>query len=293
VATKSTESDRPFQLAVAGGAALLAAILFAVRFCSGVPMPAKPPAPSVSQASANELIASADSTPIAYKNYVESDASAAGVPVPTMADMARKLPYRVDESHHGLEPGDPPLEVAGLRLSVIAAAGENGRDLILVIENPGDHDLAYDVVTKPSYGTRTCNGRDILPLNAMVVPRKGVVRRSECLWRGGEVLGIDRVETLELSQLEAYYVSRVPPTAVGIELRLAQGHRPLLPMGVQVCNVVMSQSIRAGLESGAVTWRDLIDFYARHRCDTYHFPEGYRAFRKDGERPLPAVSPGE
>ena len=135
---------------------------------------------------------------------------------------------------------------------MIAAAGENARDLVLVIENPGDHDLAYDIVTKPSYGTRACGARDVLPFNAMVVPRHGVVRRSECVWRGGMVLGIDRVETLELSPLEAYYVSRVPPLAIGIDLRLAQGHKPLLPMGVRLCNVVMSQSIRAGLESGAV-----------------------------------------
>ena len=121
MATKSTDAgDRTFQLAAGGGAALLAAILFAVRFCSGVPMPAKPPAPTRSRVGRRRLLASADATPIAYKNYVESDAAAAAVAVPTVADMGKKLVYRVDEAHHGLEPGDPPLDVAGLRLSVIA-----------------------------------------------------------------------------------------------------------------------------------------------------------------------------
>jgi hypothetical protein len=52
------------------------------------------------------------------------------------------------------------------------------------------------------------------------------------------------------------------------------------------------QAVRSGLERGEIGWRDLIDFYARHRCQTYQFPLLYRAFKIDGERPVPAVSVG-
>jgi hypothetical protein len=255
-------------------------------------MPPKPPAPHVDPQAARDVLASADATPLAYKGYLQTDAETAGVPVPSVEAMGRKLVHRIDEAHVGLAPGDPPREIAGLRLSAVVQRGDNGDDLVLVIDNPGERDLAYDIVTKPSYGTSACNQRTIVAFNAMVVAAHAAEKRSECIYRSGMVLGIERVETLELAPLQTYYVSRVPPQAVGIELRLAQGHRPSLPGGVSVCNIAMSQSIRAGLENGTFGWRDLVDFYARHRCDTYRFPEDYRAFTKDGERPLPVVAGG-
>jgi len=47
--------------------------------------------------------------------------------------------------------------------------------------------------------------------------------------------------------------------------------------------------VRSGIERGDITWRDLADFYARHRCQTYPFPPKYHAFRENGEQALPAV----
>jgi hypothetical protein len=288
VATTSTD-DRRFQLAVIAGAAVLAAALFALRFCSGVPMPPRPPPPRLDTATARDVLASADATPLAYKGYVEGDAEAAGLPAPSVAAMGRRLPYLVDRARRALAPGDPPVEIAGLRLQAVVERTGGSDNLVLVIDNPGDADLAYDVVTKPSFGTQGCNQRSVISFNAMVVARHATERRSECLYRSGMVLGVERVETLALMPLESFYVSRVPPHAVGIEPRLEQGHKPSLPARVSVCNIAMSQSIRAALEQGAVTWRDLVDFYARHRCDTYRFPESYRAFEQDSERPLPVV----
>ncbi len=51
----------------------------------------------------------------------------------------------------------------------------------------------------------------------------------------------------------------------------------------------MSQAVRSGIERHEISWRDLVDFYARHRCQTYQFPTSYRALTSDGERPIPAV----
>jgi hypothetical protein len=256
-------------------------------------MPPKPPAPHVdSTSAARDVLASADATPLAYKGYLEGDAHRAGVSMPGLEAMGRRLAYRVDDVRRGLSVGDPPIEIAGLRLQVVLERGDAGQDLVLVIANPGDVDLAYDVVTKPSYGTQACTKRKVLPFDAMVVAHHSDEKRSECIYRDGMVLGIERVETLELNPLEAYYVSRVPPSAVGLESRVGQGHKPSLPGGVSVCNVAMSQSIRAGLEQGAIGWRDLVDYYARHRCDTYRFPEGYRAFTGSDSLPLPVVGGG-
>ena len=55
------------------------------------------------------------------------------------------------------------------------------------------------------------------------------------------------------------------------------------------CFQVMECDDRTLLDQWMANWRDLVDFYARHRCETYTFPEGYRAFERDGARPLPAI----
>ena len=284
----ATSTDRGFRIAVLAGAGVLVLLMTVLRFCGELRLPAKLPPPHT-DVSADQLLATADASPLAWRGYVEKDAAAAGVAVPSPAAMARRLAYRVDEGHRALEPGDPPVEVAGLRLSAQVVKAETGDVLALVIENPGAVDLGYRVMTRPSTGTQICHSRPLLPYNAMVVAHGSRETRSECRMRRGLYLHVDRVETVEVGSLSAVYVSRVPPVAVGVEPRVAQGHRPLLAKGFATCNVVMSRSLQAELEQGRIGWRDLVDFYARHRCDTYQFPESYRAFTKDGERQLPAV----
>jgi len=290
VATTPTDarSEQIVQYASIGGAAVLAAVLFGVRFCGGVSMPPKPPAPRIDPANARDVLASASETALAYKGIIETDAHDAGLPVPTVEEMGRHLVPTLTEPGVALAPGDAPRQIGALWLQAVVQSSEHGDDLVLVIDNRGDRDLAYDVVTTPSYGTGACGQRTILSFDANVVAPHSQERRSECVYRNGMVLGVSRVETLELNPLEAYYVSRVPPQALGLEQRRAQGHRPTVP-GTRMCNLVMSQSIRGAIQSGQLRWRDLVDFYARHRCDTYQFPENYRAFEKDGEHPLPVV----
>ena len=94
-------------------------------------------------------------------------------------------------------------------------------------------------------------------------------------------------ETVEVSPLSAWYLSQLPPQVVGIEARIARGHR-----GVEArekCSPLVSAVVRAGLDRGDIGWRDLVDFYSRHRCQTYQFPSHYRALKSDGERAMPAV----
>jgi len=84
-------------------------------------------------------------------------------------------------------------------------------------------------------------------------------------------------------------LNHVPPAIVGIDPRVARGHRPAT---TQRCTSAVSQAGRSGLERGEIGWRDLVDFYARHRCQTYQFPLTYRAFNRDNERTVPAGSSG-
>jgi len=197
--------------------------------------------------------------------------------------MQKKLAYRVDEARHTLEPGQPPIDLAGLRLHV----ERSGDQVVLVVENKLQSDVAYNIATTASSGSSQCMKASPLPFNAMVISKGSSERRTECLWRDGMSINVSKVETLEVLPLSAWYLSQVPPSQVGIEDRIARGHR-----GVQtseVCSPIMPAVVRTALDRGDLGWRDLVDFYARHRCQSYPFPTTYRAVKSDGERSIPAV----
>lgn len=272
----------------AGGVGLVAALVF-LRFCGEVTMPPKPPPPRFDDSPekvADDLRRSND----VYLQAVARDAQKAGLPRPTDADVTRAFTWRSDATRRVLAPGAAPIEVAGLRLSAIKHRHDGSEPLLsLVIENPAAAPVAYLVETAVSSGDAACLSRTLLAHNGNVVAAGGREVRSECEYKRGAELYVVRVESAEVTPLAAYYLSLVPPRALGGAPRVALGHKPALPAGVVTCNVSVSQSVVSALEDGDLRWRDLADFYARHSCATYQFPDGYRAFEADGERPLPVV----
>jgi hypothetical protein len=276
-------SDSQFRLGTLAAAAVLVLVIIYLRFCGSLALPDKPPPPMGPSGTQRELLTRSTASPTVYKGFLESDASTAGLNAPSVADMSKKLPYRVDEARHVLDPGQPPIDVAGLRLHV----ERTGDQIITVIENKLASDVAYNVVTAPSSGVALCNSAPPLPFNALVISKGGSERRTECVWREGMSIIVTKVETMELSPLSAWYLSQVPPAQVGIEDRIARGHRGV--QTTEICSPIMPAVVRTGIDRGNIGWRDLADFYARHRCQTYVFPSSYRALKKDGERPIPAV----
>jgi hypothetical protein len=278
-------SETQFQIGVGVAGIALVAGIAVLRFTGSVSLPAKPAPPAAVRGTSSELLTRSSASPAVYLDFVARDAAAAGVRVPTIEALARKLPDRVDSARHVLEVGEPALELAGVRLRAVRVT----EGLALEITNATEADLAYDVVTAPMPAAG-CDSAPWLAFNAMTIARGQTETRVECRWRDGIALAVTRVETLELPPLARWYVNHVPPAVVGIEPRIARGHRA--PDSSRRCASTLPQSVRSGLERGEIGWRDLVDFYARHRCETYHFPLGYRAFKTDGERELPAVDPG-
>jgi len=275
-------SEQQYRIGVLAGAVVLVTVITYLRFCGSVWLPPKPPAPTGPSGTQTQLLSQSTTSPAVYKGFLDADATAAGVRVPTLEDMGKKLPYRVDEARHVLEPGKPPIEVAGLRLRVERTSDQ----VVMVIQNLLESDVAYEVTSAPSAGGVSCTSARPTAFNAMVIGKGTSERRTECVWRDGMSIVVTKVETIELSPLSAWYVSQVPPQVVGIEDRIARGHR-----GVDTkekCSAVVPQVVRTGLDRGDIGWRDLIDFYSRHRCQTYQFPSTYRAFKADGERVVPA-----
>jgi hypothetical protein len=274
--------EQQYRIGVLAGAVVLVAVITYLRFCGSVGLPPKPPPPTGPSGTQTELLSRSTTSPTVYKGFLETDAQTAGVTTPSLDEMSRKLSYRVDEARHVLEPGQPPLEVAGLRIRLERSSDQ----VIMVIQNLLDSSVAYNVTSTPSTGASMCNSARPLPFNAMVIAKGQSERRTECTWHDGMSIIVTKIETMEIGPLSAWYVSQVPPQVVGIDERVARGHR-----GVETkekCSPVVSAVVRAGLDRGDLTWRDLIDFYSRHRCQTYHFPPSYRAFKTDSERPVPA-----
>lgn len=279
-------TDTQFRIGVGVAGIALVVALSAVRFCGRVSLPPRPPppAPAVPQGTSSELLTRSSASPVVYQDFVARDAAQAGVRAPALDEMSRKLPYQVDDARHVLAVGRPPLKIAGILLRAIHTEDA----IALEIATTTGSDIAYDVVTAP-VGV-ACHAAPARAFNAMTLHPGGREVRVECAWRDGIALAVTRVETVEVPPLSAWYLDHVPPSAVGIEPRIARGHQA--PETGSPCAFAMAQAVRSGLERGEIGWRDLIDFYARHRCQTYQFPLSYRAFKRDGERSVPAVSAG-
>jgi hypothetical protein len=246
-------TDTQFRIGVGVAGIALVAGIAAVRFCGRVSLPPRPPPPAVPHGTSSELLTRSSASPVVYQDLVARDAAEAGVRAPALDEMSRKLPYRVDEDALALE-----------------------------IANATGTDIAYDVVTAPLGAA--CSAAPARAFHAMTIHPHGREIRVECAWHEGIALAVSRVETVEVPPL-SWYLDHVPPSAVGLEPRFTRGH--LAPETGARCTFAMPQAVRSGLERGEIGWRDLIGFYARHRCQTYQFPLSYGALEQDGEHSMP------
>jgi hypothetical protein len=280
-------SDANFRIGVIAGAIVLGLVISTVRFCGSVSLPPKPAPPAATgvQGTSTQLLTKSTGTVAVYQDLLARDASEAGIATPTLEDMSKKLAFRSDDVRHVLELGKS-IEVAGLRITVARA----NDSLALEIENTTNTDLGYIIKSAPVPAVANCTKARPLPINAMVIEKRGKETRVECIYREDVAIAITKVETVEVSAMARYYLDQVPPSLVGVEDRVARGH--VAPKTKDPCSPIVSQAVRTGLERGEIAWRDLADFYSRHRCQTYSFPLQYRAFTEDGQRQLPAGGTG-
>ena len=146
----------------------------------------------------------------------------------------------------------------------------------------------YAVVTQPTPNISGCNAARPLPFNAMVIAKGATERRVECVWRDGMAIAVTRVETVEVSPLSAWYLE--PGSAVaGRDRGPGRAGSSQRPRAASNAAPWCPRRSELGSNRDEIGWRDLVDFYARHRCQTYRFPSSYRAFKSDGERAIPVV----
>jgi hypothetical protein len=278
-------SDFSFKAAVVAAAIALMGIIAIARFHSVPALPPRPMQPAATQGSAQDLLEKTLRSPAVWRNFLATDAGAANVPVPTVAEMSKRFAYRSDDTRHVLSFKNAKLLYKEVGLELVLERGTH-ETALLAITNTAASDVAYRIVATPNLGTSVCNAADPVPTNALVIGKGDTERRTVCVFRADLELTVSKVESIELSPLSSWYVQQVNPLAIGLAPRLARSHRSEVS---SKCSPIVPQSVRSGLESGKLTWRDLIDFYARHRCETFQFPNYYRAFKEDSEIPLPAL----
>lgn len=241
------------------------------------------------QKDAERVAENMGASPEVYASQLAEDSALAGIDPPvTPEDISGVLAHSIDRTARTLGPGDE-IRALGLELSLAVQEIEPGRQqMVLAISNTTGDYLAYRVVTRPSRGTAPCGRKRAIRHNGMALEPHHTIRRSECIYRDGWKLEIASIETVALPVLSYHYVSGLPPAQVGVDPRVAEGHRP--PEALRGCpDLITPIGTRRALERGAISWRDLVDFYARHNCQRYRFPRDYKAFDQPGERALPAL----
>ncbi|MBP9086436.1 MAG: hypothetical protein KBG15_09990 [Kofleriaceae bacterium] len=280
-------TDSQYRIIVALVGVGLVAGLTTWRFCGDVQIAAKPPAPILRGKTAGELFTASTQTKSVWAGYLESDAHTAGIAVPAESDVAKVLRWQEGQTTTDLAIDSAAIDLAGLSVKFKRDTATD--NAVVVLSNAADHPMAYHLLATTSASSYVCNNVKHSPHNTMVVAAHGSEVISVCQFRDGITASI-KLQSIELTPLAAYYVQQVPPTLVGVDDKLAKVHRNDRATP-SPCDPKPSSGVKGGLGSGKIRWRDLIDFYARHRCETYRFPLTYRSFTVDNERPLPAVSP--
>jgi hypothetical protein len=286
-------TERVTLFATLGVCLLVLVIVVSSRFDYPLVLPDKPPPPPPVDKDA--LRRMDFENPDVYRTYLEKDSVTYGVRRTTYEEMNKPFAYENSNVTRRLKVGAPPIETGMLRISAdsqkLAVRQRKGTTtlthLVLRIENKLDMPVAYRVETGLGVVEDACRGMAGIDHNGMVIAAKSAVLRTECYLRDGVDLHVTNVETMVLPPLGFYYVSRLFPPHLGMAERTALNHQ--IPLG-EPCATVPQQTILIGMGKSTVSWRDVVDFYARHRCETYDFPVGYRAFAKAGQYKLPVSS---
>jgi hypothetical protein len=235
-------------------------------------------------------------SPVVYRAQIEQDARRFGVPIPPSGQFEAPFFYLHELTSSRKLTAKAPVETQHLRLSLDVEKREatlegqryRSEHLVLRIENRTAKHLAYRILTSVP-DPRKCGSKGDIPHNALVLAPQQTLRRTECLFRGAASLDIDSIEVIELPPLAAVYVGKLPAIPALYDRRTSSGH---LPEKGNTCPQTFSwREIRDGVDRKELSWKDVIDFYARHTCDEYAFFRTYR-FRTDPAAPLPARPEG-
>jgi hypothetical protein len=155
---------------------------------------------------------------------------------------------------------------------------------LALVHNIGDKPLAYFLQLRSRSGD--CQMRALTRYDAMVLMPDEKAEISVC--SGSHEVEITELRVLEVTELGAVWVSKLPPQAVGHDEVSGRSHFP--GSGVDVCAEVPALEFSTRLAANEAEWEDIVDFYSRHDCDHYRWWLGYERIVDPLDR-LPALPP--
>ncbi|MDW8280510.1 MAG: hypothetical protein RMK29_02290 [Myxococcales bacterium] len=254
--------------------------------------PRRPLPPSQEQPAALPPGGDIRCTPMHYQATLQQDAAAFGVPVPTLQELQQPLRGGTELRGRRLRPQGDVVETEHLRLetSIVklrstldGSQGFRADHLVLRITNKSSVPVAYRVLTTLP-DVQRCGSKADLPHNAIVLRPGETVERTECIFHKRRILQLIQVDAYEVTELGHRYLSRLMPSEGGpFEMRLARAHDR---GGLKPCQTIPWRD----LDPATDVWLAVVDFHARHNCDEYTQPRGYRPWTRPGTLPACAAS---
>jgi hypothetical protein len=176
-----------------------------------------------------------------------------------------------------LAPG-ASLSQAGLRISIkvedidVERRGMRTKNThtLAMVRNVGGKPLAYFLQLRSRTGD--CQLRALTRYDAMVLMPDEEAEVSVC--SGSHEVEITDLRVLEVTELGALWVSKLPPQAVGHDDVSGRSHHP--GPGIDVCAELPALQFATLINEGQAKWEDIVDFYSRHDCDHYRWWPGYK-----------------
>jgi hypothetical protein len=153
---------------------------------------------------------------------------------------------------------------------------------LAMVRNVGDKPLAYFLQLRSRTGD--CQLRALTRYDAMVLMPDEEAEISVC--SGSHEVEITDLRVLEVTELGALWVSKLPPQAVGHDDVSGRSHHP--GAGIDVCAEMPALDFSTRIKDGEAEWEDIVDFYSRHDCDHYRWWPGYKRIVEPLTR-LPAL----
>lgn len=280
-------SDIQFKALVIFLALIAVGVITKLRFFDDFDLPTKPSRPTVLANDPRDVSRQVEGSTDAFELHIKEDAAGFKLGRVGVAEMERSFPYKEDSERRVLAIGET-AESLNLKLSLtkVTVKGARSPQMMLSIENQSSQALAYKITTTLSSGEVSCSSMAHPAHNGIAILPGESTSRSECDYKSGRTLIITNIETVELPLLGFHYLSSLRVDEMFGTKRVA-GHK--VPRGSLDCDGLQSTRHKMAIEQGDILWHDFVDFYARHRCSTYAFFEGYKAFQGDGEQILPVL----
>jgi hypothetical protein len=160
------------------------------------------------------------------------------------------------------------------------------RHMVATLRNTSTRPIAY-FLRVVSAARGHCKVRGARMHNTMALLPGESAEVVVCAGRGA--VKVEDLRVLEITPIGHVYVSKVPPSAVGYDPVSATAHVP--HKRVPMCSMVPGTRISNLLKLGKTSWRDVMDFYARHSCERFQFFAGYTMATEPVKR-LPVLPSG-